>query len=228
MRIPRWKQWLSHLVELHVESRESDFNPHLYVSINKGRYQLSSANAIYSFGDMYTNFARVFARWDWANHAPQEVLLLGLGLGSIPVILEQTHARRCRYTAVEIDEEVADLAWQYVLHELESPVEMITSDASTAVYFLEEGLYDLICVDVFDDDTVPESIEDPDFLEQTKLLLSPDGTLLFNRLSATEADRAASQAFFEEVFLTVFPHGECVDVGGNLMLVSRPGVIAAA
>lgn len=229
MKIPFWKKWISYLVELHVESRESAYNPHLYVSINQGRYQLSTANAVYSFGEMYTNFARLFARWNWAERAPQEVLLLGLGLGSIPVIIEQTHGHRCHFTAVEIDEEVADLAWQYVLNDLDSPIEMITADAASAVYFLETGFYDLICVDVFNDDTVPEDFETTDFLEQARSLLTPDGVLLFNRLATTEADRAANQAFFDDVFLSVFPDAACLDVGGNWILASASkGYIDAA
>ena len=55
MKQPLWKRWLSYLFEIHVESTSSDYNPHLHVSLNNGRYQLSTANAIYSFEDLYDN-----------------------------------------------------------------------------------------------------------------------------------------------------------------------------
>ncbi|WP_020536080.1 spermidine synthase [Lewinella cohaerens] len=220
-KIPRWKIWLSYLLELHVESAESDYNPYLYVSLRRGRYQLSTANAVYSYGDLYTNFARTFARWNWEQYPVDEVLILGLGLGSIPVILEQTHGQLCQITAVEIDEVVVDLAERYVLGELQNPQQMIVADAAIVVQQLPDESYDLLCVDIFDDDLVPEVFETITFLENVKALLRPGGVLLFNRLAANPKDEQLSKQFFEDTFLKVFPEGYCLDVGGNYMLVSN-------
>ena len=223
--IPRWKILLSYLFEIHVESASSDFNPHLYVSLKRGRFQLSSAHAVYSFGDLYTNFARTFKQWNWESYPIDEVLVLGLGLGSIPVILEQSHGQDCQFTAVEIDEEVVDLAYRYVLEDLKSPIQMIVTDAAIAVQQLPDEAYDLICVDIFDDDKVPPVFEEADFLENSKCLLRPGGVLLFNRLAATPEDRKLSQAFFDHVFKSVFPNAYCLDLGGNFMLVSDGAAI---
>lgn len=219
-KLPRWKIWLSYLLELHVESAESDYNPYLYVSLRRGRYQLSTANAVYSYGDLYTNFARTFARWNWEQYPVDEVLILGLGLGSIPVILEQTHQQSCQFTAVEIDEVVLELAQYYVLDGLQNPQQMIVADAAIAVQQLPEESYDLLCIDIFDDDIVPEVFETVTFLEDAKALLRPGGVLLFNRLAASPKDEQLSKEFFETTFLKVFPEGYCLDVGGNFMLVS--------
>ncbi|MEL6659280.1 MAG: fused MFS/spermidine synthase [Bacteroidota bacterium] len=221
MPLPRWKIWLSYLTELHIESASSEYNPHLYVSLYKGRYQLSTANAVYSFGDLYTNFSRIFERWNWDKFSPNRVLLLGLGLGSIPVILETQHQRLCQFTAVEIDEEVVDLAYRYVLEDLESPIEMITTDAALVVPQLTPASFDLICVDIFDDDVVPAAFEETAFLEQAASLLRKGGVLLFNRLAANTADQETSIAFYENTFRKVFPESYCLDVGGNFMLVSN-------
>ena len=226
MSLPRWKVWLSYLLELHIESTSSDYNPHLYVSLYKGRYQLSTANAVYSFGDLYTNFSRTFDQWNWDDFTPQRVLLLGLGLGSIPVILETVHQQNCHFTAVEIDEAVVDLAYRYVLQELESPVEMITADAALAVQQFTPSSYDLICVDIFDDDVVPAQFEQEAFLQQAASLLDQGGVLLFNRLAANTSDEEQSKAFYENTFQKVFPDSYCLDVGGNFMLVSNQQAIA--
>jgi SAM-dependent methyltransferase len=217
---PAWRRCLSYLLELHVESASSEYNPHLYVSLRRGRYQLSTANAVYSFGDLYSNFSRTFARWNWEQYPIDDVLLLGLGLGSIPVILEETHQQECHYTAVEIDEAVVDLAYRYVLSKLNSSVEMIVADAAIAVQQFPDESYDLICVDVFADDYVPEVFEQPEFLEYAKVLLRPRGVLLFNRLAANSKDWGDSQTFYDEVFRAIFPQAHCLDVGGNFILVS--------
>lgn len=218
--IPKWKKWLSYLFELHVESANSDYNPYMYVSIRKGRYQLSTANAIYSFADLYSNFSNTFDVFNWDSFKPKDALLLGLGLGSIPFMLEKKYKQKCHYTIVEIDEVVIDLAYRYVLSHLESPFEMIATDASIAVHQFKASSYDTIFVDIFDDDEVPADFESTVFLEQIKLLLKPNGVILFNRLAATDADCVKSEAFFNNVFHKVFPNACLLGVEGNYMLVS--------
>ena len=110
MKQPLWKRFLSYLFEIHIESTSSEYNPHLYVSLQKGRYQLSTANAVYSFEDLYDNFSDAFKEIDLDRLNIQNVLILGFGLGSIPIILEQNFKKKYHYTGVEIDEEVLYLA----------------------------------------------------------------------------------------------------------------------
>ncbi len=220
MTAPRWKIWLSYLMELHVESVESEHNPHLYVSLKQGRYQLSTANAVYSFADLYSNFARAFELVDLDRLPGREVLVLGLGLGSIPYMLEKTFRRDYHYTAVELDEAVLYLASRYSLPQLRSGIELRQADA---LAFVEQGsaCYDLICMDVFLDDYIPEPFEGQPFLQGLHDLLAPGGLLLYNRLAATTRDKRRSRRFYEQHFRVVFPEGALVDVGGNYMLVNR-------
>ncbi len=75
--IPRWKYWLSHFMELHIESAPSELNPHLYVSLTRGRLQLCTANAIYSFEDLYDNFSKTFDLFKEEFVPKEEVLILG-------------------------------------------------------------------------------------------------------------------------------------------------------
>jgi hypothetical protein len=52
--------------------------------------------------------------------------------------------------------------------------------------------------------------------------------LLYNRLADTPQDRTRSQAFFTDVFRVAFPAAYCLDVGGNLMLVSEAAAVNKA
>jgi len=220
MQQPWWKVWLSYLMELHVESAASSYNPHLYVSLKNGRYQLSTAHAVYSYEDLYSNFRRAFKATDLDKLPGGEVLVMGLGLGSIPLMLEQTFHKDYRYTAVEVDEAVLHLAQKYVLDDLESSLEVIQADAYV---FVEQcsTTFDLICMDIFLDDTVPTKFEEPAFLENLRDLLNPDGLLLYNRLAASKKDKRRSRLFYERQFLPVFPEATFLDVGGNYILFSR-------
>lgn len=220
MRQPPWKRLVSYITELHIESAPSDLNPHLYVSLSRGRYQLATRNAIYSFEDLYDNFKRAFGALDWTRFDPRECLLLGVGLGSVPQLLEQTFDKPMHFTGVEADENVLYLAEKYVLNELKSGFEMHCCDAAAFVRG-NSSEFDLICMDVFVDDVIPEEMQSAEYLEQLKSALSQNGLLMYNRLSRTKEDVDATNEFLYEVFLEVFPKGGYLDVGGNWMLLSR-------
>jgi SAM-dependent methyltransferase len=219
-KIPKWKEWLSYIYEFDIESVGSAVNEVLHVSYSKGRYQLSTENAIYSFGDLYTNFYYAFERLDLEKLKIENVLILGFGLGSIPLMLEKNFNQNYNYTGVEIDEEVIYLANKYVTNELDASIEMICADA---LMFLEvnEEKYDMICVDLFLDDIIPAQFEQQDFLIQIKNKLSENGILLYNRLALTDQDQLESETFFEMEFLPIFPKGRYLDVDGNWILLNE-------
>lgn len=220
MKPPKWKRWLSYIFEFHIESAPSDVNPHLYVSFKNNRYQLSTANAVYSYGDLYTNFSQVFEKMPLEELPIQRVLLLGFGLGSIPLMLERQFQQNYHYTAVELDESVLYLANKYILPDLQSTIETVAADAFAFMAQNTEQ-YDLICMDVFLDDVVPAPFESDTFLENLKRGLSPKGILLYNRLALTMKDVKDTRAFYEQRFLKHFPQGTALDVSGNWMLINR-------
>ncbi len=219
MKQPRWKILLSYLVEWHLESAPSPYNPHLYVSLVQGRYQLSTANAVYSFEDLYDNFSRSFDQLDLNGLPSKDTLLLGLGLGSIPLMLERNYGQELRYTAVEIDESVIYLAQKYVLDELKAPITCICGDAWPFVQQTNEQ-FAYIAMDVFIDDEIPSQFLGSDFLDLLQERLLPGGLLMFNHLARTERDRELAQNYYDRVFSTQFPHPSCLSVGGNYMMIN--------
>ncbi len=218
-KIPYWKKLLSYIYEFHIETVGSNVNEVLHVSYSRGRFQLSTQNAIYSFGDLYTNFYYAFERLDLDKTPIREVLILGFGLGSIPMMLEQNFNQKYSYTGIELDEEVVYLANKYVTNELDSSIEMICTDA---LIFLElnDEKYDMICVDLFLDDVIPDQFQQQDFLYKIKSKLTDNGILLYNRLALTEKDKLDSTDFYENQFLPVFPNGRYLDVDGNWMFIN--------
>lgn len=219
MHIPAWKRYLSYVVEIHLESAASEYNPHLYVSLRQGRFQLSTAHAVYSFGDLYTNFAKAFAQTKLEDLPGKEALVLGLGLGSIPYILEKKMGLDFHITAVEIDEVIIDLAYRYTLSELESSIDLICADAEIFVPSTYQR-FDLICMDVFLDDQIPGPFQQVEFLEHLRDLLNPGGLLLFNVLALRRLDRKKAERFFAQVFKEVFPEGTFIEVEYNWVLVN--------
>lgn len=219
MKISKWKKWLSYFKEVHLESTSSIHNPELHVSLVEGRHQLSTENAIYSFDDKYDNFAQAFEQVDWKKFKVENVLILGLGLASIPFILEKIYKLKLDFTCVEIDEQVIFLAEKYILKNLNSHFEIISTDAGV---FIDQCLhqYDLICMDVFENDFVPPQFETVAYLNQLKTILSPGGMLMYNRLALTDRDKVLSQRFFDNEFSSVFKDGYLMDVDSNFILIN--------
>jgi spermidine synthase len=220
MQQPLWKKWLSYVYELHIESTSSEFNPHLYVSLRDGRYQLCTANAIYSFEDRYDNFTEAFKSIDLNKLPGTRVLVLGFGLASVPLILEKKLHKQYHYTGIEIDEEVLYLANKYIMDELDSNFDLIAADAHTFAMLCQEQ-FDLVIMDVFFDDLIPDEFETPEFLERLKAITKPEGLMLYNRLAFNDRDIKTSKAFYDNTFKKIFQDGTFLEVKGNWMLVNN-------
>ncbi len=224
MKQPLWRCLLSYIKSVHIETTQSGYNPYLRVVLKRGRYQLVTENAIYSYGDLYDNFTKAFQKIDLDRLEIKEVLILGFGLGSIPLILETMFKKKYYYTAVEIDPEILRLANTYVVPDIQSGIEFQLSDAGTFAAFSKEK-YDMICMDVFLDDEVPTELEHEDFLVNLKKMLKPNGILLFNKLAFSKRDKIKSAAFFKNHFKHIFTEGTYLDVDGNYILLNRSDIL---
>jgi hypothetical protein len=215
------KRWMSYLVEMPVAEYSSKHNPELKVVLHHGRYKLLTSGAIYSFGDLYSNYRKCFDRIDWRKQKIDSCLLLGLGLASIPDMLVNRYKQKeIRFTAVEIDELIIQLAMQYVLRPKHIPVQVFTADATSFIQW-HHGHYDMICSDVFIGDRIPADLQTEEALYTLKSMLKPGGLLLYNRLSRYQPDIKTNLKFHEDVFSRVFPEGGYLDVEGNWMFVNR-------
>ena len=82
-----------------------------------------------------------------------------------------------------------------------------------------EDQYDMVIVDIFEDDITPPQFCTEMFLSDCKSLLRPGGLLLFNRLHGDdEAVRSVTERFFVQTFKKVFEEGWYIDTKGNWIL----------
>ncbi len=214
------KRLFSYLWDIQVDYRSSDINGDLIVFLSKGRYQLCTANAIYSYEDRYDNFANIFrSQFDFGRLPGNKVLILGLGLGSVPITLDMIQSGHWDFTAVEIDNAVCELAALYGYPKISSPIDTRVGDAMIYVKTNIES-YDLICLDLFIDDIMPEQSMEIAFLEDLKRILAPGGVVIANTLAFTEEHRANSETFYNQKFLSVFPEGVLQYTHLNNMLIS--------
>ncbi|MEZ5032750.1 MAG: methionine biosynthesis protein MetW [Saprospiraceae bacterium] len=218
MSIPRWKRWLSYLVELELEHLRTDMHESLTVSLVRGRIQLFADRAIYSFEDLYSNFAEAFHRIDLSRLPGSRVLVLGLGLGSVIQLLEEQHDFQGDYTAIEQDEAIIYLARKYTIDTINRPITTITGDAEPFLLSYQGSSFDLVLLDIFQDDHIPEFFSTPTCLACIQRLLHSNGLLITNRLYRTPQDQVQTDQYVRHVFKTMFPHAAAMTVEGNRIL----------
>ncbi|SRR5690606_620540 len=215
-----WKRWLSYLIPVHLESVSSEYNETLDLYLINNRLRLTTLDAIYSFDDRYYNFHQTFRQITLPRNGSR-VLILGLGLGSIAYMLEHTFHREYHYTAVEIDESVLYFFSKYQQKRLVSPIEIIQTDARDFMA-VNEQKFQLICIDIFIGEVVPDHIKSDQFIRWIKDALSPSGRVLWNMLYATRRQMREVNEFIELHFSVYFPEYYTLEVLGNVLISNQP------
>lgn len=219
MKIPLWKKCLSYIKDVHLESHSSSINPALHLLLVKGRLQLCTDNSIYSFEDQYDNFYTVFDKMIQKSWHYDSMLILGFAMGSIPKMLEDNFNQNLAYTGIEIDDVIIEMVSEYVIKSLKSSIELINTDASIYVA-TSTDTFDLICVDLFLDDIIPDQFKSLDFLNQLKSKLNKRGCVLYNMLGDYQSDKLKAEEYHKEIFASVFPQSSLLHTGTNYILIS--------
>ena len=218
-RIPFIKKWLSYISPQHVQSSASSKHDNVDIFVDKGRLQLSTANAIYSFNDLYDKYGKKKKKIDWERIPGDNALVLGMGLGSIPFILEKVENKKFYYTAIEYDEAIIQLCSEMTLPYLESSIQVINADALEYIYYCMDS-FDIICIDIFHDDQIPEEARETAFLEQIKELMNHNALVIFNWLYLNQDDKSKAENYYENIFKAQFPNADFYISQGNILFVN--------
>ena len=117
---------------------------------------------------------------------PQSVLIIGLGGGTIPRALTQL-IPQAEIDVVEIDPAVVRVANKYFHFAESSKVRTFAQDGRVFVKrALREQLnYDLVMLDAFDHEYIPEHLLTREFIQEARRLLSSRGVLVANTFSSS-------------------------------------------
>lgn len=124
-----------------------------------------------------------------ANPNPKKVLIIGLGGGSLINAIHHI-APEAHITSVEIDEAVVRIAKKYFDVRENEWHNMVTKDARVFVKraLLKKkrggGSYDMVVLDAFNGDYIPEHLMTYEFLSEVKGILSDDGIIIANTFAS--------------------------------------------
>jgi hypothetical protein len=147
----------------------------------------------------------------------KKCLILGLGGGGVTKIIKK-HWKRAVITGVEIDPIMINLGEKHMGLK-ESGVKVVNDDAMKFVegQTKKKERYDLILVDMYVGDTIPEKFTTASFYKMTKKLLENNGVIIVNRLYYGKKRKLADRA--HEGLKRVFPKITTVFPEANIMYI---------
>lgn len=175
------KTILSYAWPIRIESDDDD-NNYVELVLYQGKRLLNSRTANYSYGNLQEAFRRMFKEEDLDIDKNETALVLGFGLGGVCELIQQRNPY-IHQTALEINPVV--LNWYTSYCKQIDNVTIYNDDASKFVENMDAKV-DLIVVDVYQEMDVPAVFHDKPFLTQLHNKLTPNGTLIFNKVVSTD------------------------------------------
>lgn len=151
-------------------------------------------------------------------NAPKSALILGLGGGTVAYQLREVFPD-VEITGIELDPIMVDLGKKYLKWDEDTKV--IIGDASKVVTKIikEKKKYDLVLVDMYVGEEVPEKISNLKFIKEIFSLMKESGITVFNRTYyGAMRDKAHG---FEKLLEKVFPQVDRFYPEANCMFICK-------
>jgi spermidine synthase len=149
----------------------------------------------------------------------ERALVMGLGGGAFPMMLHRRFAGM-KVDVVEINPVVADLAKRFFSVREDERLKIIVDDG--ARYMKQEGpRYDVILLDAYSDEGIPEHLRSAPFFEDVKARLAPKGAAVINiALMSSATEKRIIRAYASVFEGCVLLRGQRL---GNTILVGTQG-----
>lgn len=165
---------------------KSDFSGELEVTWYNGIKLLDSKHANYSYGQLQEVLAFGLSKIDFKD--AKQILLLGMGGGSVITSLRNQFNFQRKIIAVEFDQKIIELAETEFGISAHHKLDIKYEDALSYVENCQTD-FDLIIIDLFIDDKVPEKFYKRMFWQNIQRILSAKGSILFNAGLKTDTDK---------------------------------------
>ena len=189
------RKLFSYFIPINVYKKNSAVSKSLEVTWNNGELVLDSKSTNYSYGSLqrilrkglkYIGFERI------RNF--ESILVLGVAGGSVIKTLVDEIKFKGTITGVEIDEAVIGIANHYFELDKIPNLEIVIDDAFD--YVLKTKLkYDLIIIDIFEDNTMPNFLFQDFFINRINSLLNLNGFILFNTMVINKNEEERNQVY---------------------------------
>lgn len=191
-----------------------------------GRYRTGrqSCISLTAPDHLVLEYTRMMMAGLYFNPNPQRVLIIGLGGGILPSLLPRMFPQ-VEIDVAEIDPAVVRVAHQYFGLREREQTHIYEQDGRVFVKRMlkQRASYDLIMLDAFDHDYIPEHLLTREFLTEVRGLLSEHGVLVANTFSSSRL-YASESATYAAVFGTFYN----LRRANRVIVVRRDGLLSTA
>lgn len=190
----KWLSWIWPVSSTSIQGRHGT----LEIRWEYGRKVLNAEQSNQSFGSLHTVMQHAFKHLELDRKAPKNVLLLGLGAGSVVHILRKEYGLKAPITAVEIDPAMIHLARTEFQLDSHADLKLIIGDAVVQLHAIRER-FDLVVVDLFADLDMAHGVDTSGFAHALRDRCAEDGVLCFNALAYDAASAARCERVKENL-----------------------------
>lgn len=168
------------------------------------------------------NYTKMMMASLYLNPDPKHVLIVGLGGGSLPSTLQKMYPN-ARIDVAEIDPAITQVAQKYFYFTPGNKMQVTEEDGRVFVKraLKKKEKYDLVMLDAFDHEYIPEHMLTKEFLQEVRGLLTDKGVLASNTFSTSQLYNHESATYY-----SVF--GDFYRLkGGNRVILLRNGGLPA-
>jgi spermidine synthase len=177
------KRLISYLFPISVKKFNSSINGILELNIVDGKFVLDTEFSNYSYGSLQKILHTGLQAIKFNNNI-RNILILGLGGGSVIQTIRETFKSDALIVAVDKDPKIIDIAInEFNINRFQN-VNIIQADALSYTENANDT-FDLIIVDIFIGDTIPKIFTEIQFINQIANHLNRDGKLIFNTMRNT-------------------------------------------
>ena len=198
------KKIFSYFLPIKIYETKSVLSKSLEVTWENGELVLDSENANYSYGSLQRILRLGLKNIGYEKIAVMnQILILGVGGGSVIKTLVDEIKFKGGITGVEIDPEIINIANTYFkLGEIKN-LTIVIDDAFEFV-LKTKTKYDLIIIDIFQDTTMPNFLFETFFINRVCSLLKSHGFILFNTMLLNESQNIRNKKYVSEFFKSEF------------------------
>lgn len=177
------KKILSYFISLPLKKYASPINGTIEINMLDGKKTVDILNTNYSYGVLQKILHKALKQINFGNEI-KTVLALGMGAGSIVETIREHFHSQAFIELVEIDAQIIAIAKDEFEIEKFDNISIVHNDAYEYVQQTNKK-FDLIIVDVFVVDTIPEKFTTKAFIDAICSMVNPAGYIIYNTMQAT-------------------------------------------
>lgn len=210
------------MFEIKLEERTGKYNNYLVVTMQNGKKRLNGKRANYSHGTLQMAFDAAFAKLKLDGSKFKNLLMLGYGTGSVPMLLIQKYGFKGKIVGVEGDSNIVELGERH----FKPYMQIADIFEMDALGFLthNSAQFDLILVDLFVDLSVPEQFFTSSFIKQIAKSTENGGLVIMNVVANNFHEKKALKLLLQH-FKEEFTNIKTLSIGGvgvNHFIVAQP------